>query len=86
MDLVEWFNHSVSEENHDPLILIGIFIVVFLAIHRFRRRQRPPITRAGNIDRIACLLQFRVHPSEIQESRLRYSEGSISRAIASMFN
>lgn len=35
MDLVEWFNHSVSEENHHPLIVIGIFIVVFLAIHRF---------------------------------------------------
>ena len=35
-DLVEWFNQSVHEENHHPLILIGIFIVVFLAIHPFK--------------------------------------------------
>ena len=35
-DLVEWFNRSVLEENHHPLILIGIFIVVFLAIHPFK--------------------------------------------------
>ena len=30
---VDWFNQSVSEERHHPLILIGIFIVIFLAIH-----------------------------------------------------
>ena len=35
-ELVDWFNKSVSEETHHPLILIGIFIVVFLAIHPFR--------------------------------------------------
>lgn len=31
-----WFNRSVEEEIHHPLILIGIFIVVFLAIHPFK--------------------------------------------------
>jgi Fic family protein len=35
-DIVDWFNRSVEEESHHPLILIGIFIVVFLAIHPFR--------------------------------------------------
>lgn len=35
-EIVEWFNQSVQEENHHPLILIGIFIVVFLAIHPFK--------------------------------------------------
>ena len=35
-ELVEWFNRSVEEESHHPLILIGIFIVVFLAIHPFK--------------------------------------------------
>jgi Fic family protein len=35
-DLVGWFNRSVEEESHHPLILIGIFIVVFLAIHPFK--------------------------------------------------
>ena len=34
-ELVDWFNQSVSEETHHPLLLIGIFIVVFLAIHPF---------------------------------------------------
>jgi Fic family protein len=35
-DLVDWFNRSTEEESHHPLILIGIFIVVFLAIHPFK--------------------------------------------------
>jgi Fic family protein len=35
-DLVDWFNRSVEEESHHPLILIGIFVVVFLAIHPFK--------------------------------------------------
>jgi Fic family protein len=35
-ELVNWFNESVSEETQHPLILIGIFIVVFLAIHPFK--------------------------------------------------
>jgi Fic family protein len=35
-DLVEWFNRSTQEETHHPLILIGIFVVVFLAIHPFK--------------------------------------------------
>jgi Fic family protein len=35
-DLVDWFNRSVEEESHHALILIGIFIVVFLAIHPFK--------------------------------------------------
>jgi Fic family protein len=35
-ELVDWFNRSIGEESQHPLILIGIFIVVFLAIHPFR--------------------------------------------------
>jgi Fic family protein len=35
-DLVEWFNASFQEERDHPLILIGIFVVVFLAIHPFK--------------------------------------------------
>src|ERR1700757_1646322 len=35
-ELVEWFNRSIEEETQHPLILIGIFIVVFLAIHPFK--------------------------------------------------
>ena len=35
-DIVEWLNQSVQEETHHPLILIGIFIVVFLAIQPFK--------------------------------------------------
>jgi Fic family protein len=35
-DLVDWFNRSVEEESHHPLILTGIFLVVFLAIHPFK--------------------------------------------------
>src|SRR5450432_4267007 len=35
-ELVEWFNQSTQEENQHPLILIGIFVVVFLGIHPFK--------------------------------------------------
>ena len=35
-ELLDWFNESIGEETHHPLILIGIFIVVFLAIHPFQ--------------------------------------------------
>lgn len=35
-ELVDWFNESVSEETYHPLILIGIFTAVFLAIHPFK--------------------------------------------------
>lgn len=35
-ELVAWFNRSAEEESHHPLILIGIFIAVFLAIHPFK--------------------------------------------------
>jgi Fic family protein len=35
-ELVDWYNQSVREETHHPLILIAIFIVVFLAIHPFK--------------------------------------------------
>lgn len=34
--LVEWYNRCVAEEEQHPLLLIGIFIVVFLAIHPFK--------------------------------------------------
>jgi Fic family protein len=35
-EIVDWFNQSVQEESHHSLILVGIFIVVFLAIHPFK--------------------------------------------------
>ncbi len=35
-ELVSWFNRSIEEETQHPLILIGVFIVVFLAIHPFK--------------------------------------------------
>ncbi len=35
-ELVGWFNDSTQEETHHPLILIGIFIAVLLAIHPFK--------------------------------------------------
>jgi Fic family protein len=35
-EIVDWFNRSIEEETHHPLILIGTFIVVFLAIHPFK--------------------------------------------------
>jgi Fic family protein len=35
-ELVEWFNQSLQEESQHPLILIGVLIVVFLAIHPFK--------------------------------------------------
>jgi Fic family protein len=34
-DIIDWYNESTQEETHHPLILIGIFVVVFLAIHPF---------------------------------------------------
>ena len=44
-ELVNWFNESVSEETHHPLILIGIVIVLFLAIHPFKDGNgRPHVT------------------------------------------
>ncbi|MGH7193293.1 MAG: Fic family protein, partial [Candidatus Saccharimonadales bacterium] len=35
-ELVGWYGRSVREETQHPLILIGVFIVVFLAIHPFK--------------------------------------------------
>jgi Fic family protein len=35
-EIVDWFNRSTEEETQHPLMLIGIFIAVFLAIHPFR--------------------------------------------------
>ena len=35
-EIVDWFNRSAQEETQHPLILIGIFIVAFLAIHPFK--------------------------------------------------
>jgi Fic family protein len=35
-ELVDWYNRSMHEETQHPLITIGIFIVVFLAIHPFK--------------------------------------------------
>jgi hypothetical protein len=46
-EIVEWFNQSVQEENHHPLILIGIFIVVFLAIHPVSGCEILELSRMG---------------------------------------
>ncbi|MCZ6804039.1 MAG: Fic family protein [Proteobacteria bacterium] len=35
-EIVDWYNRATHEEIQHPLILIGIFIVVFLAIHPFK--------------------------------------------------
>jgi len=35
-DLVRWFNEQVNEEALHPLLIVGVFIVVFLAIHPFK--------------------------------------------------
>jgi Fic family protein len=35
-EIVGWFNQSMRDDNHHPLILIGIFVAVFLAIHPFK--------------------------------------------------
>ncbi|HMO18679.1 MAG TPA: Fic family protein [Oligoflexia bacterium] len=35
-ELVKWYNYQVNENALHPLLLIGIFINVFLAIHPFR--------------------------------------------------
>lgn len=35
-EIVDWFNRSVEEETQHPLILIGLFVVIFLAIHPFK--------------------------------------------------
>lgn len=35
-EIVDWYKRSTYEEIQHPLILIGIFIVVFLAIHPFK--------------------------------------------------
>ena len=35
-ETIDWYNKSIHEETQHPLILIGIFIVIFLAIHPFK--------------------------------------------------
>jgi Fic family protein len=35
-ELVEWLNHAREEQTLHPLLIIGIFIVVFLEIHPFQ--------------------------------------------------
>jgi Fic family protein len=35
-ELVEWFNASIAEKTLHPLLLIGIYVVVFLEIHPFQ--------------------------------------------------
>ena len=47
--LVNWFNESVSEETHHPLRLIGIFTVVFLAIHPFKDGNGTFISRISRV-------------------------------------
>jgi Fic family protein len=35
-DLVAWYNREIQEHNHHPLLIIGGFVVHFLAIHPFQ--------------------------------------------------
>jgi Fic family protein len=35
-ELIEWYNHSIYEEQIHPLIVVAVFIVRFLAIHPFQ--------------------------------------------------
>ena len=35
-ELIEWFNHAQADHPFHPLLAIGIFVVVFLAIHPFQ--------------------------------------------------
>jgi len=35
-ELVAWINKAISEESFHPFLIIGVFIVVFLAIHPFQ--------------------------------------------------
>lgn len=35
-ELIDWFKESIRDERHHPLMLIGIFIAAFLAIHPFK--------------------------------------------------
>jgi len=35
-ELVAWVNKAISEESFHPLLIIGVFVVVFLAIHPFQ--------------------------------------------------
>lgn len=35
-DLVQWYNAQVNEGVQHPLLIVGVFIVVFLAIHPFK--------------------------------------------------
>ena len=34
--LADWYNEQINEETQHPLLLIGVFITVFLAIHPFK--------------------------------------------------
>ena len=66
-DLVDWFNRSVEEESHHPLILIGIFIVVFLAIHPFKDGN-------GRLSRVLTTLlllqgRIRIRPLQLDGGR-----------------
>lgn len=47
--LVDWYNEGINEQNQHPLILIGIFIVGFLAIHPFKDGN-------GRLSRILTIL------------------------------
>lgn len=35
-ELVEWYNTQINEETQHSLLLVGVFVVVFLAIHPFK--------------------------------------------------
>ena len=56
---VNWFNQSVSEERHHPLILIGIFVVVFLAIHPFKDGNGRLLPHPNDASAVACGIWIR---------------------------
>ena len=79
-DLVGWFNRSVDEESHHPLILIGIFIVTFLAIHPFKDGN-------GRLSRaLTTLLLLRAGygyvPYSSMESVIEQNKDSYYRALS----
>lgn len=62
-ELVDWFNRSIEEDTQHSLILIGIFIVVFLAIHPFKDGKRPTLPNIDYVTAAArglwlCSVQF----------------------------
>jgi Fic family protein len=72
-ELVDWFNESVSEATQHPLILIGIFIVVFLAIHPFKDGNGRLSSHPH--DSLAAACRVRVRSLQLDGERHRGQQG-----------